>query len=218
VSDPVEGWIAPDVAEEWPALKLWCLELPGGQARSPDGVRDRLRVLSDRFRGPQAVAMRQQPIPWAYRVFFRHIGLDPDVDRTPVEALALDRLIQGGFPSHGLVTDALTIAVMETGVGVWALDAGCLDGPLGIRTAVARERLGRTEEEIPPPLVPAGRLVVADSTGPVAVLFGELAASHSVTRESTRVALFSVQVAGVPEIHVEEAFWTVADIVAGERG
>ena len=26
----------------------------------------------------QAINLRQQPIPWAYRVFFRHIGLDPD--------------------------------------------------------------------------------------------------------------------------------------------
>ena len=28
------------------------------------------------------------------------------------------------------------------------------------------------------------------------------------------MTLFSVQVAGVPDIHVEEALWTVADIVA----
>ena len=27
--------------------------------------------------------MRQQPIPWAYRVFYRHIGLDPDEHAHP---------------------------------------------------------------------------------------------------------------------------------------
>ncbi len=30
------------------------------------------------------------------------------------------------------------------------------------------------------------------------------------------MTLFSVQVAGVPDIHVEEALWTVADIVEAE--
>ena len=44
--------------------------------------------------------MRHQPIPWAYRVFYRHIGLDPDVQRTPVEELALERMKQGGFKSQ----------------------------------------------------------------------------------------------------------------------
>jgi hypothetical protein len=43
-------------------------------------VKERLRELSDRFTGAQAITLRQKPIPWAYRVFFRHIGLDPDVD------------------------------------------------------------------------------------------------------------------------------------------
>ena len=30
------------------------------------------------------------------------------------------------------------------------------------------------------------------------------------------MTLFSVQVAGVPDIHVEEALWTVADILTGQ--
>ena len=29
------------------------------------------------------------------------------------------------------------------------------------------------------------------------------------------MTLFAVQVAGVPDIHVEEALWTVADILTG---
>ncbi len=53
-------------------------------------MKERLRLLSDRFGGAQAIALRQKPIPWAYRVFFRHIGLDPDRTPTPVEEVALD--------------------------------------------------------------------------------------------------------------------------------
>ena len=59
---------------------------------SPPELRERLRELSDRFRGAQAIALRRQPIPHAYRVFFRHIGLEPDEHRVPVEALALERM------------------------------------------------------------------------------------------------------------------------------
>ena len=87
---------------------------------SPPELRERLRLLSDRFRGPQAIALRRQPIPQAYRIFFRHIGLEPDEHRVPVEALALERMKHGGFRSRNLLDDAITIAVMETaraGVG-----------------------------------------------------------------------------------------------------
>ncbi len=47
---------------------------------SPPDVEARLRELSSRFRGARAVGIRREPVPAAYRVFFRHIGLDPDVD------------------------------------------------------------------------------------------------------------------------------------------
>jgi DNA/RNA-binding domain of Phe-tRNA-synthetase-like protein len=210
-ADPSPGWIASEVAEEFPQLRLWRLGLAARSTRSPPELRERLRELSDRFRGPQAVAMRRQPVPWAYRVFFRHIGLDPDTDRTPVEALALDRLIKGGFRSRNLLDDALTIAVMETGVPIWALDGDRVEGELGIRAASGREPLGRAPD---PPWPPAGRLVVADAEGPLAVLFGALAPGHGVTAETTRMLLFSVQVAGVPSIHVEEGLWLVADVLS----
>ena len=72
--------------------------------------------------------MRQDPVPWAYRVFARQVGVDPDTDRTPVERIALDRLKHGGLRSERLLDDALTIAVAETGVPVIALDPDRLDG------------------------------------------------------------------------------------------
>ena len=207
---PNAGWIAPDLVDEFPELALWSVTFAARSGRSPAPVRERLRALSDRIRGPQALALRQQPVPWAYRVFFRHIGLDPDVQRTPVEALALERLIKGGLRSEGLLDDALTIAVMETGVPLWGLDADRVEGELGLRGAAAGESLGRGEEAL---ALVAGRLVVADSTGPVAVLFGDTAPGLGVTRQTARMTLFTVQVAGVPTIHVEEALWTAADIV-----
>ena len=158
--------------------------------------------------------LERQPIPHAYRIFFRHIGLDPDEHHTPVEALALERLKAGGFPSRSVLDDAITLAVMETGVPVWALDADRLEGELGLRPAERGERLGGGEYAHD---LPAGRLVLADDAGPVGVLFGALAPGRGVGPRTTRIALLALQVAGVPDIHVEEALWTVADIL-GEEG
>ena len=50
-----------------------------------------------------------------------------------------------------------------------------------------------------------------NAAGPVAVLFGEPDAHHAVTRATRSVRVYGLQVAGVPDIHVEEAFWTVLD-------
>jgi DNA/RNA-binding domain of Phe-tRNA-synthetase-like protein len=147
-------------------------------------------------------------VPHAYRVFFRHIGLDPDEHRTPVEALALERLKRGGFPSRSTLDDGLTLAVMETGVPVWALDADRVEGELGLRPAERGERLGSGEYANQ---LPAGRLVVADDAGPVGVLFGALAPGRGVGGSTTRITLLALQVAGVPDIHVEEALWTAED-------
>jgi DNA/RNA-binding domain of Phe-tRNA-synthetase-like protein len=203
-------WIDPEVAEEFPELRLHARTVEARSGRSPDELRERLRVLSDRFRGAQAIAMRRQPIPWAYRVFFRHIGLDPDEVRTPVEALALERLKKGAFKSRSVLDDALTIAIMETGVPVWALDADRLEGAPGLRPARRGERMGEGEYASD---IPAGKLLIADDAGPIGVLFGALAPGRGVGPETTRMTLLSLQVAGVPDIHVEEALWTVADIL-----
>lgn len=181
--------------------------------RSPQEIQGRLRELSNRFRGPRAVEIRREPIPAAYRVFFRHIGLDPDVVRTPIEAAALERMLRGGFLSGGLLADVLLIALVDTGVSVWALDAESLDGPLGIRSSLEGERLGRSADA---PALPAGRLVIADAAGPLAILFGELAPGHEPGPGTSRLALFAVQVAGVPRLYVEEALWSCH--MALERG
>lgn len=208
--DPRAGWISDEIRDEFPELRLLSVTLDATSGRSSVGVKQRLRDMSDRFRGSHAVTMRQAPIPWAYRVFYRHIGLDPDADRTPVEAAALERLIAGAFRSRNRLDDALTISLMETGVPIWALDADAVDGELGVRVGTHGERLGR-EAAAPP--VPAGRLVVADRRSPLAILFGELAPGHGVHAKTTRMTVFTVQVAGVPQIHVEEALFTCLDIL-----
>jgi DNA/RNA-binding domain of Phe-tRNA-synthetase-like protein len=209
-AQPAPGWCAREVEQELPELGLLLAEAQVTGERSltgssPAEIQGRLRELSNRFRGAQAVAVRREPVPAAYRVFFRHIGLDPDVVRTPIEAAVLERMLHGGFLSGGLLEDVLRIALVDTGVPVWALDSETVDGPLGIRPSSEGEPLGRGAGA---PLLPAGRLVVADASAALAVLFGELAPGHEPTARTRRLELFAVRVAGVPSLYVEEALWT----------
>jgi DNA/RNA-binding domain of Phe-tRNA-synthetase-like protein len=174
---------------------------------SSRSVKQRLRHLSNRFHGGSVVAMRTQPIPHAYRSFYRQVGLDPDATRIPSEEAAVNRLLHGGFRSTGLLSDALLIALVETGVPVWALNSDRVEaGGLGIRTSLAGEQLG------PQPLS-AGRLVVADARSIHALLFGRPAPGHEADAATPRIVLFSVAVAGVPAIHLEEALWTCAEVL-----
>ncbi len=204
------GWIAPELRLEFPGLALPQMTVEPGSGRSTAAVKQRLRTLSDRFSGAQAINLRHQPIPWAYRVFFRHIGLDPDEQPTPVEQLALERMQHGGFRSRSLLDDALTIAIVESGVAVRAFDADRVEGVLGIRPTASTERLeGRPGE------LPDGTLVVADQVRPVALLFGALASGRGVRPRTSRTTLVAIRVGGVPEIAVEEALWLAADILRG---
>lgn len=205
---PRRGWVAPRLAAEFPGLGVAWVEVDANPGKSPEPVRRRLRALSDRFLGSHAIRLRERSIPWAYRVFFRQIGLDPDRDRTPVERLALERLHDGGFRSRGMPADALTIAIVETGVALRAFDADRIDGRICIRETGPGESLVGQPGELA-----VGTLAIADDSGPLALLFGASAEDCRVERASRRVAIVATQVKGVPEMAVEEALWMAAATV-----
>ena len=205
---PEAGWVAPVLSEEFPGLALRYMTLDRGSGRSPREVKDRLRNLSDRFYGGHAINLRQRPIPWSYRVFYRHIGLDPDRTPTPVEQRALDRMKQGTFRSRNLLDDALTIAIMESGVALRAFDADRVEGRLGIRDSAPGEQLeGRAGP------LPTGTLVIADDRRPLALLFGVTGEGRGVRPRTRRTLICAVQVKGVPDIAVEEAVWLCAGVM-----
>jgi DNA/RNA-binding domain of Phe-tRNA-synthetase-like protein len=206
-----EGFVEPDLLAEFPGLRLDWVSARARRCASPRAVRQRLKALSDRYRGDSVVAMRTQAIPHAYRSFFRQIGLDPDTNRIPSEEAAVARLLHGEFRSCDLVDDALLIALVETGVPVWALDADVVDADgLGIRTTVDGDRMGVIKRG---GFLRPGTLAVADARCVHAVLFGEVAPGHDVGPNSTGIVLFSVGVPGVPAIHVEEALWVCSEVL-----
>jgi DNA/RNA-binding domain of Phe-tRNA-synthetase-like protein len=194
-----DGWVAPSLAGEFPGLRVAWVEATGAShGPSPPELRGRLRALSDRLRGAEAIALRGRDVPHAYRVFFRHIGLEPDEVPTPLEALVRERLLRGGYPSRGRLADALAIACIETGVPVWALDADRLTGAPGVRVA------GGAEPS-------SGRLVLADEAAPITVLFEDPPPPFAPARETSRLVLVTVVVPGVPAMFAEEALWIAAE-------
>jgi DNA/RNA-binding domain of Phe-tRNA-synthetase-like protein len=201
---PRQGWVAPHIAAEFPGLGIAWIDLDAASGRSSDGIKRRLRDLSDRFYGSQAIQIRERPIPWAYRVFFRQIGLDPDRTRTPIEQLVLDRLHDGAFKSQGLPADALTVATMETGIALRAFDAERLEGDLCIRDSAPGEALPGQPGELA-----QGTLTVADDRGPIGLLFGAVGEGYEAGPQARRLTVAAIQVQGIPQIAVDEALWLV---------
>jgi DNA/RNA-binding domain of Phe-tRNA-synthetase-like protein len=200
-----EGWVEAELAGDFPELGLVHTPLEARPRKTPREVKQRLRALADRYTGGKVIHMRQDAVPWAYRVFSRQIGIDPDTDRTPVEAIAVERLRHGGIKSENLVDDALTIAIAETGVPVFALDADKVTGELGLRLA----RRGEQLEGVRP--LSERQLVVADDARPVAMVLGDVSHAAGVTQSTERMTLCALRVKGVPPIAVEEALWLAAE-------
>lgn len=189
------GLVEPRVQAEFPGLRLCWTAVEARVRPSPRGLQRRLRALSDRYRGGGVVAMRTQPVPHAYRAFFRQVGLDPDAARIPSEEAAVRRLLHGRFQSRDTLADALLISLIETGVPVWALDGSVVDeGSLGIRSE-------------------DGRLVVADAQRVHATLFGDPVRENTPGARTRRIVLYAVGVDGVPAIHLEESLWTCTEVL-----
>lgn len=207
---PLErGWLAPTVREQQPGLELRYAIVPGGRRRSPRALRARLAELAQRLGGPQAVQLRHRDVPWAYRLAFHRLGLDPDRERTPVEGLALARLVRGGLPSSGLPRDAVVLAIAETGVALRALAADGMVGAPGLRVAAPGEELAGRPGALRP-----GEVVIADERAPLALPFGPAARDHEVGRRTRATLLCALRVQGVPEATVEEALWLALGTLA----
>jgi hypothetical protein len=168
------------------AWLAWCAVAVAGNPlrRSPPALRKRLNALSDRHGGAHAISQSSREIPAAYDRLQARLGYDL---RSPPEALTVARLIRGAYRSRGVLRDALTIATADTEVAVWALDADRVTGALRISDRA-----------------------VADDSGPLTALF---ATPDSVTGATRRLVLYALVAPGIPDLAVEEALTTAADII-----
>lgn len=197
------GWIDHEVAAEFPDLRLHHITLDARARVSPPELQGQLADLSTRFRGRQALELPRKPIPSAYRAFFRQVGLDPDVDRNPAEAVSFDRILRGRFVSRDHLSDALTAAVIETHIALGLIDADAVNGPLGIRPVRATDTTD----------IPVGVLAIADADQAVAPLFGPTFSTFAPTYRTRRVAVTAIGVAGVEDWMVGHGLWRVADLL-----
>jgi hypothetical protein len=205
------GWIAGEIAEEFPGLGLRWTIVPGPPRSSPRIIKYQLEELSDSIDAPRAIALRGRATVAAYRVFQRQLGLDPDVDRAPLERAIVDRMQRGAFLSNGLPADACTIAAVETGVPIWAIDADRLVGALGIRAVLPGEPVGRGRHV---PSIRDERLVVADSEGALSLLFGTPGAGLVPRAGTAAIAFFALQAPGALEPTIDEALWLAAALAS----
>ncbi|MGE4426609.1 MAG: phenylalanine--tRNA ligase beta subunit-related protein [Solirubrobacteraceae bacterium] len=209
---PTLGWVETEVADEFPALWTASVRVTGEYLRkSPRDVRNRLRDLSSRVDGATAMELRRQDVPAAFRVFWRHIGIEPDEDRPPIEEEVVQRLRRGGFRTTGMPGDAARIALVETGVPVWVWDARQIHGDIGIRRTVEGERL----DADPPHELPPGTLCIADDDRPLTAMNSEPSRHVLPKRGSGEFVVVALAVAGVATIHVDEALWIAADLISG---
>jgi DNA/RNA-binding domain of Phe-tRNA-synthetase-like protein len=200
--------VEPALRQEFSGLGLAVAEVHAQSRRSPPGVKERLKHLSDITHGARALAQRREPIASAYRIFFRQIGIDPENFRPPAEAAMLERLRAGRFKSRNTLDDALTVAIVETGVPVRAFDGEKVQGDLGLRVSQPEEKLGGNGLQLPD-----GTIVIADERHAIALIFGDTAPGLGVSPDTRRMVLCAIQVPGVPDISVEEALWICSDIL-----
>ncbi len=203
-----QGWVAPELADELPGIGVYWLTAAARPAKTPDAIRDRMRAMAGRISGATVVQARQDTVPWSYRVLWRRLGVDPDVDRTPVEALMVQRLEHGGLPSHGMPNDAIVVATLETGVPVIVVDAAKVEGEPGLRPARAGETLGGAEGTLR-----GGEVVYADGREPLARLDGEVAAGRAVGDATSAMLVCALAAPAVSQIEIDEALWTAVELL-----
>lgn len=200
------GWVGNEIADEFRGLGLVFLAAECGGRAHARAARARLTGLETYFSGTVVAGVASRPITAAYRVFFRQIGLDPEVDRTPVEQICFERLMRGHFVSRGLIADALMIATLETEIPVRAILARDVLGPLGITTSRDGERLNGKA-------LPPSSLVVADAAKPLALLFGPI---EDQAPEDEHLMLYAPVVPGVSAAIAHEALWLAAQLLGSE--
>src|SRR5947209_7826539 len=111
------------------------------------------------------------------------------MEEAAVQTGGTSQALREEFPGLALryltVDAALTIATVETGVPVRALDADRVGVGLGLRLTQPGERLGGGADGLE---LPEGALVLADEKAAIGLIFGETAAGLGVGRGTKRIA------------------------------
>lgn len=197
-----------ELGAEFPGLRADWLICQCSDHRCDPGVGERLAQLASRFSGRQAIELRQQQIPAAYRSFFRQVGIDPDQQPTPIEQAVLGRLLSGGNLPQDRISDGLLLALLETSVPVVAFEASGVSPPISVRGAEQGELVAADELE-------PGALILADGKRPLCQLFSTPVAPLAAAAKSESLLLVAVVVPGVSDLASDEALTIAAAAISG---
>lgn len=203
------GWCDAELREDFPGIGVVWLGC-AVDARAEARVARRAEDVSARIDGRNAASLPLDAIPSAYRMLARQLGLDPDVDGTPLAGLLRDRIRLGRLPSAGIVPDACACGMLETGVPVFALPLSAVAGDLGLTVARAGEQL--PGEDAAP--LPEGSVVVSDLARPLALAMLPPPIAPA-PREGA--ILYALRAPGVADLELEEALWLVAGLLEGTQ-
>lgn len=193
-----------DVALHYPYLHLFVTEVPNRPStRARHDLAERLGGLAERIDGPRVLRQHEQEVPHAFRALYLQMGIDPDIQPTPIDAVLRERIAYGQFRSMGLIDDALKVALLETGVPVWAADAARISGELALQMPDA------APEAAPRSGVP----LVADDRGPITAVGTAPGEPHAPGRKTTDLTLFALQCDGISTMHVQESLWLAESLL-----
>ena len=198
----IRGDVAAEVAAEFPGLEVVSTDVALRSAKTPLGLAAELAAAADRIDGAGAAHASIGTVPAATRALLRQLGMDPERVPCTVDAVIRRRLMEGGFRPSGVVTDALTLTVLELGIPLVALDASAVEGPVGIARAASGS--ARWSE---------GDLILEDQAQPVARLFAEPFPEFLPDRRTTTVRIVAIAVPGVEPEFAELALQRAQDLL-----
>jgi len=202
VVELIRGEVASEVAAEFPGLEVVSTVGALRSTKTPTGLAAELAAAADRIDGAGAAHAAIGTVPAATRALLRQLGMDPERVPCTVDAVIRRRLMEGGFRPAGVVADALTLAVLELGIPLVALDGSAVEGAVGI----ARAKGGSSQWS-------EGNLLLEDQVRPVARLFAEPFADLLPDRRATTVRVVAVAVPGVESEFAALALERVHDLL-----
>jgi len=124
--------VDPELAAEFPGLRVVELEVDGIRVRMSDPGLDSLkaRIYQEvRSSGRTLETLKDESLLKAYREFYWTVGIDPTKTRPAAEALL--RRVLGGreIPTINTLVDVYNLVSLKTAVAIAAFDGGVVHSP-----------------------------------------------------------------------------------------
>lgn len=205
--------LSPDLQELVPGSALWATEFEVGSAPADQRIEDTWGRAVQKWGSLTPEHLTHQHPLSCYRELLRAIGLRKV---RPAAENLIRRFILGKaepcLHSINRLVDAGNVVAAETGIPVAMFDAARVRPPLVLRLTTESEPF--TPIGSPPTTLPAGSVVLSDSSGVVSLFCSRDGERTKVTDSTTSLMVMTCQVPGVDEQEVKEALARVRDLLS----